>query len=443
MGSDIDGEAANDYFGTTVSLSSDGTIVAIGADHNDGGGNRSGHVRVYQWNGTDTWTQLGQDIDGEASGDQSGYSLSINSDGTILAIGAMNNSAGGNGAGHVRVYQWNGTDTWTQLGQDIDGTGQYHRVGYDVSLSHDGTILAVGAPFQGSNGTVKIYEWNGTDTWIQLGNDVYGESGSEMNGSSVSLNSNGTILATGSKYGSSYRGHVRIYQWNGTAWTKIGSKITGALELEFAHEARLSGDGSTVIIGGEGYNENTGRTKIYQLGESSTHDFTLAELITGGFNATELKAAKFTATQLKDHFTLSELKAAGFAATELKDHFTLSELITAGFNATELKAANFTATQLKDDFTLAELITGGFTAGDMKNAGFTVGDLKVDYTLGELKTGGFLIDDVIDHYTDDDLIAAGYNLSVETMKAAGKTFDEAIATNRYTLTNKNRWIYSY
>ena len=38
IGSDIDGEAADDYSGFSVSLSSDGTIVAIGARYNDGNG---------------------------------------------------------------------------------------------------------------------------------------------------------------------------------------------------------------------------------------------------------------------------------------------------------------------------------------------------------------------------------------------------------------------
>ena len=65
LGGDIDGEAAEDQSGISVSLSSDGTIVAIGADGNDGNGS-SGHVRVYQ-NISGTWTQLGSDIDGEAA----------------------------------------------------------------------------------------------------------------------------------------------------------------------------------------------------------------------------------------------------------------------------------------------------------------------------------------------------------------------------------------
>ena len=47
-GTDIDGEAA-DESGWSVSLSSDGTIVAIGAPYNDGNGSNSGHVRVYEY----------------------------------------------------------------------------------------------------------------------------------------------------------------------------------------------------------------------------------------------------------------------------------------------------------------------------------------------------------------------------------------------------------
>ncbi|MDB4036555.1 T9SS type A sorting domain-containing protein, partial [Polaribacter sp.] len=48
LGVDIDGEAAADLSGWKVSLSSDGTTVAIGAYANDGNGLYSGHVRVYK-----------------------------------------------------------------------------------------------------------------------------------------------------------------------------------------------------------------------------------------------------------------------------------------------------------------------------------------------------------------------------------------------------------
>ena len=47
LGSDIDGEASSDQSSTSVSMNSDGDRVAIGAHKNDGGGSSSGHVRVY------------------------------------------------------------------------------------------------------------------------------------------------------------------------------------------------------------------------------------------------------------------------------------------------------------------------------------------------------------------------------------------------------------
>ena len=87
---------SGDRFGYSVSLSSDGTIVAIGSPQELGGTSNtvSGYVSVYQYiptgggEGTGAWEQLGDDIDGGAVGDRSGWSVSLSSDGTIVAMGA-------------------------------------------------------------------------------------------------------------------------------------------------------------------------------------------------------------------------------------------------------------------------------------------------------------------------------------------------------------------
>jgi len=105
-GLDIDGEAPYDNSGRSVSISSDGNVVAIGASGNDGNGSGAGHVRVYAWNGT-AWVQRGLDIDGKAPYDYSGSSVSISSDGNVVAIGANSNTnVNGIYAGHVRVYYY-------------------------------------------------------------------------------------------------------------------------------------------------------------------------------------------------------------------------------------------------------------------------------------------------------------------------------------------------
>jgi hypothetical protein len=82
--------------------------VAIGAPENDANGNKSGHVRVYDWNGT-AWAKVGGDIDGEAADDYSGHSVSLSSDGQTVAIGAYLNDGNGNDSGHVRVYEYSGS----------------------------------------------------------------------------------------------------------------------------------------------------------------------------------------------------------------------------------------------------------------------------------------------------------------------------------------------
>ena len=80
--------------------------MAIGAIYNDDGGTNAGHVRIHRWDGS-AWMQIGKDIDGEMAGDNSGSgrSVSMSSDGSIVAIGAPYNDGNGSDAGHVRVYR--------------------------------------------------------------------------------------------------------------------------------------------------------------------------------------------------------------------------------------------------------------------------------------------------------------------------------------------------
>ena len=88
LGQDFDDEADGDQTGSlygtiivitsllsrSVSLSSDGKTLAIGAYNSDGNGDNSGHVMVYHMDGIGpSWKQLGQDIDGQAVGDNCPY----------------------------------------------------------------------------------------------------------------------------------------------------------------------------------------------------------------------------------------------------------------------------------------------------------------------------------------------------------------------------------
>ena len=92
------------------------------------------------------WQQRGQDIDGEGAGDWSGISVSLSSEGNKMAIGANQHS--GNGRGYVRIFE-NIGGTWSQIGQDIDGEGVGDYSGNSVSISSDGSKVAIGASGNG------------------------------------------------------------------------------------------------------------------------------------------------------------------------------------------------------------------------------------------------------------------------------------------------------
>ena len=279
QGADIDGEAAGDYSGRSVSLSSDGTTVAIGAYGNDGNGDNSGHVRIYAWNSTTSaWEQQGADIDGEAEYDESGRSVSLSSDGTTVAIGAYRNDGNGSNSGHVRIYAWNSaTSAWEQQGADIDGEAAGDYSGESVSLSSDGTTVAIGANSNDGNGEnsgqVRIYAWNSaTSAWDQQGADIDGEAAGDRSGESVSLSSDGTTVAIGAHQNDgngNLSGHVRIYAWNSatSAWDQQGADIDGEAAGDVSGSSvSLSSDGTTVAIGAltnDGNGTDSGHVRIY------------------------------------------------------------------------------------------------------------------------------------------------------------------------------------
>ena len=289
LGQNINGIEKNDELGSSVSLSSDGKIVAIGAPTSlsKEEGKRNGYVRIYKYNGTE-WIQLGKDINGKTGKDQSGYSISLSSNGKIVAIGSPYNSSYNFWTGHVRIFEWNGTE-WIQLGKDINGEDKNNRSGSSLSLSSDGKIVAIGTP---GGGYVKVYQFD-NKAWKQLGEKIVGEAHGDQSGHSVSLSSDGKIVAIGAKLNdgndkspkdnkesfimdpyneeywesNGYKGHVRVYRFNnGTEeWSKLGEDIDGISDGDqLGYSVSLSSDGTIIAIGSPYNDGNKGRVIIYK-----------------------------------------------------------------------------------------------------------------------------------------------------------------------------------
>ena len=278
VGNDMDGENTADTTGWSVSLNNNGTIVAVSSIYSDQNGNDAGHVRVYE-NQSDTWVQVGNDIIGEFENDWSGQSISLNDDGTIIAIGAPFNDGHSLSSGHARIYE-NQSGTWTQIGDDIDGQASGDECGWSVSLNGDGTIVAVGSRGNDNNGSnsgnVRVFQ-NQSNTWVQIGSDINGENNGDMSGTSVSISSDGLIVAIGSVFNddsSNNAGQVRLYENISSVWTQIGTDIEGeGADDESGNNISLSKNGSHVAIGAyknDGNGADSGHVRIYSLAKKAT-----------------------------------------------------------------------------------------------------------------------------------------------------------------------------
>ena len=266
-GLDIDGEAAGDNSGYSVSMP-DVYTVAIGAPRNNSNGTDVGHVRIYSWSGS-SWIQKGGDIDGEATGDFSGSSVCM-PDSNTLAIGAQYNGGSGTNAGHVRIYKWNGS-SWIQKGIDLDGEATNDRSGFTISMPDSNTV-AIGAPFNSGNGIdaghVRIYRWNG-NVWVQKGTDIDGEAAGDNSGYSVSMPDSNTVAigAISNDGNGIWSGHVRIYNWNGNAWIQKGTDIDGEAAGDHSGYSVNMPDSNTVAIVApynNGNGTNSGHLRVYK-----------------------------------------------------------------------------------------------------------------------------------------------------------------------------------
>lgn len=260
LGSDIDGLVANEQSGTSISLNSSGTILAVSAPRAMDNGVMKGKVRVFEWNGS-SWIQKGTDIIGSSLGDAFGNSVTISANGNVIIIGAPGSlspdylSATGP-TGYARIFEWNGSD-WIQKGTDILGAVPNDIAGNTVTVNTDGTIIGISFPgFDGVNGAnsgaIRIYEWNGTG-WIQKGSDILGPTANTYLGVHA-LNATGNIIAIGSagdNTGGSNAGSVKVFEFNGSSWIQKGTTVLG-------NNSVLQGHGSTLAIDDTGTNFITG-----------------------------------------------------------------------------------------------------------------------------------------------------------------------------------------
>jgi len=295
-------------------MSADGMVIAIGdcLFYDEDQDEERGRVLVFNYVPlSNSWHPMGSPLLGEDQDSHFGMSVSLSGDGTTLAVGAPGRSTFckpdlycdpdfEGKVGTVSVFQFRRVsaylEDWDRVGQVLMGEGDTDGFGKKVQLSSDAKVLAVGAPYHDDhhhnkhdNGRVRIFRWsmannNGDaltytddkEAWVPLGQPIDGETSHDWSGGAIDLSDNGKVVVVGAYAANNVAndaddtGNARVFQYseqNGK-WTQVGDTIHGATEGEMSgYSVALSGDGTNILTGNYAYQEGvrySGLVRIYQ-----------------------------------------------------------------------------------------------------------------------------------------------------------------------------------
>ncbi len=261
VGQTVLGEEDYAYFGEAVSMSDDGSTVAVSAPLVDSNGlEDNGQVRVYRLVGN-VWTQVGSGISGEFWSEGFGNSLSLSADGNILAIGS---AWGDEGYGYVKVFELI-DDEWALKGSKLTGPQEHGNFGICVSLSDDGLTLGVARDgFNGSYGA-HVYEFDG-NAWVNTGGPS-----SSYSVKAITMSGDGTMMIYG---GQNFLHPTRKIDG---VWTVLSNMSVGTGGISSGSNfLSISGDGNVWAWGGENWDNQAtdgGRITIIDMTDPDNWDY--------------------------------------------------------------------------------------------------------------------------------------------------------------------------
>ncbi|MBS1796067.1 MAG: hypothetical protein JSS81_19605 [Acidobacteria bacterium] len=264
------GGGAFDFFGSSVAISGD--TVVVGASNDDFGFNTDqGTAYIFVRSGT-VWTQQAQLIAaGGAANDFFGTSVSIS--GNTVVVGTYLDDVGANAdQGSAYVFVRSGT-IWTEQPPLTASDGAADdRFGSGVAIS--GNNMIVGAIFDdvGANiqqGSAYVYRILGTG-WVQEARKTAAD-GAAFDNFGFSVAISGDTAIVGAYFddvgANTDQGSAYIFVRSGTVWTEQAQLIAtgGAAEDQFGISVAIFGD--TAIVGANfddvGANANQGAAYVF------------------------------------------------------------------------------------------------------------------------------------------------------------------------------------
>lgn len=263
-----------DELGFSVSTSKQGNRFIVGSRRNGKDDMRNrGSASIYEFNARERSYIVLTTIYGEQAGDQCGYSVSMAEDGKRVAIGSLGSDKNGNNSGQVRVFEENIlTKEWILVNEFI-GETEGSLFGTSVSLSQDGSKVAVGAPYYGNDGTTRLgraylYREIKESVWNPIGEPISGELSDDLFGWSVSWSPDAKLLAIGApgKEDTSSSGYVKIFSYESDQWNLYGRLIFNDVPGDrFGFSVFLAGTSTKyrVAIGAPGTTSERGESSGY------------------------------------------------------------------------------------------------------------------------------------------------------------------------------------
>lgn len=239
-----------DYFGNVLSISADASTMVVGAKYSSF---KKGNAYVFNRVGP-VWTQIAK-LSSTSKEDYFGSSVAISANGTTILIGTPYADGNVKATGCVYVYQRSGLNWENKAilkpGDDIEGM----LFGSSVTLSSTGSTAVIGASAYSINGSVfgcaYVYTQS-TGSWKmhtrlmatdKVSNDYFGNS--------VSISQNGTEVLIGAYNKELGVGAAYIFinvndKWIQQSKIKAGDGMPGDW---FAYSVGLSDFGTTAILG--------------------------------------------------------------------------------------------------------------------------------------------------------------------------------------------------
>ena len=201
--------------GYGVSFSQDGNHLAIVSN---GDPHKEPHsVQVFGRHNHTHWTSMGDpltDIGDEV--DNLGQRIHLSGDAKTLAVAAR--FKGQDQVGYTQVYKFH-KKMWNEWGDRFDAKpdpndtdGGLHNEHTALSMNHDGSILAIGSPHDAEKGCVRVFsipsDGNGQLDWTPIGDELLGPTGF---GGTVTLSGDGNTLAVGASKYDYDKGMVRVF----------------------------------------------------------------------------------------------------------------------------------------------------------------------------------------------------------------------------------------